>query len=247
MEDPVTTLISNEFLKLRTMRSPLLLLAAAQVIVVAGIGGVMLSGPNVRDPEIARQAVAHAGLVSLFALVIGIIAVAGEYRHKTISDTYLGTPRRGRVVLAKLVAYTVAGVVFGVACAIVATIVAAVWLAAKGGSMDLSSAELWRTIGGGIAWNATFAAIGVGVGALVRNLAGAIATALAWIALVEGVVRELVGGGPGRWLPLASGLALDHAPASTGLPQWGAGLMLVGYATVLAVLAVATTVRRDVS
>src|SRR5689334_18140261 len=88
-------LIHIEFYKLRTVRAPLLLLALCQLVVVAGVSGLALSADDLHDPKAAPQALAHAGLVSLITLVLGIMAVAGEYRNKTITDTYLSTPPRG--------------------------------------------------------------------------------------------------------------------------------------------------------
>jgi ABC-2 type transport system permease protein len=238
----------TEFLKLRTVRSPLLLLAAAQLVVLAGVSGLFISGANLDDPATPLRAIGHAGLVSMFSLVLGIIGVAGEYRHKTITDTYLGTPRRGRVITAKLGTYAIAGAVFGLVSSLVAFAATAIWLAGKGSSLALSDGAVWRTLIGCVIWNACFAAIGVGLGALVRNLVGAVAVALAWIALVEGIVGQLVGD-LDRWLPFNSGLALEDVPAPGVdlLPQWGGGLVLAAYALLFALLAVSTTVRRDVS
>jgi ABC-2 type transport system permease protein len=241
--------VLNEILKLRTMRSPLVLLIVAQLVVVAGVSGLFVSGSaDLADPVTALRAIAHAGLVSIFSLILGVLAVAGEYRHKTITDTYLGTPRRGRVVAAKLGVYAVAGALMGVVSSIVAVSAAAIWLNAKGYSLDLGSSDVWRTLAGCVVWNACFAAVGVGIGALLRNVIAAVAGTLAWLALVEGIVGQLLGD-LGRWLPFRSGQALEGVPfpGMVMLPQWGGAVVLAAYAAIFALLAVSTTVRRDVS
>jgi ABC-2 type transport system permease protein len=246
----VSGLARSEALKLRSVRSTWLLLAAAQLIVIGGISGLVVSGARLASAATADTAVGHVGLASLCALVLGLLSVAGEYRTKTITDTYLSEPRRGRVLLAKLSVCVLAGAGFGLVSGVVAVLTATIWWAAKGATFSLGTHDVWAGLVGGLLWNAAFAALGVSLGALVRNVTGAIAIALAWIALVETIVAQLVGSGLSRWLPLAAGEALGRVSLGSGHPhltQWGGGLVLAAYVVILGAVARSATVRRDVT
>jgi hypothetical protein len=68
--------------------------------------------------------------------------------------------------------------------------------------------------------------------------------------VVEGIVGELLGSGLARWLPYSASEALDRANLTGGaglLPQWGGGVVLLGYAVAFTVAALITTIRRDVT
>jgi ABC-2 type transport system permease protein len=247
---PQAVLIRSEFRKLTTVRGLWLLLAAGPLIVVAGISGLVAQGGDVHDPALQGRAYAHVGLAAICTLIFGVLAVAGEYRHGTIADTYLSSPRRHRVVAAKLAVYGLTGAAAGLVSALTAIAVTAAWWAALGGTVRLSAAGAWSALGGGVAASLAFAAIGVGIGSLLRNPAAAIAAALAWIALIEGIAGQLAGPAVARWLPLAASESLDRA-SLTGtaglLPQWGGGLVLLGYAGAFAAAALITTLKRDVT
>lgn len=242
-------LVSNELLKLRTTRSVFVIAAAAQGVVVLGISGAFVRGEDPNDPETVLLSFSHIGVVAIFSLMLGIVAVAGEYRNKTITDTYLTAPSRGRVIAAKVAACQLLGIVMGLLATLTALVATSIWLEAKGTGLDLSTPGLGKTILGCIVWNVCFAAVGVGVGALARNLSGAVAGALVWIAIVEGMVGQLIGDAA-KWLPFRAGGAMQGLPAVGGgeqLSQIGGGLMLVGYTVAFVAVALATSMRRDVT
>ncbi len=240
------TLVSNELFKLRTSRAPWLVLGLQLVLIVAAMSGMAVAQLDFNSPTAARLILGHAGMTSLFVLIVGILAVAGEYRDGTITDTFLSTPRRSRVIAAKLIIYTGLGLMDGIFSAIAALIVGAIWFSAKGVSFDPAGAQVWQTLVGVALWMPLYAALGVGLGAMVRNLGAAITIALAWIALVEGVAINLLGGF-GRWLPMASGMALGNLPQGNLLPQVSGGLVLTAYAALFAVVATLVTMRSDVA
>lgn len=233
-------LIRGEFRKLTTVRSPWLLLACGPLIVIGGITGLVVSGGDIHDPAMQEKAFAHVALAGLLTLLFGILAVAGEYRHRTVTDTYLTDPSRRRALLAKLVAYGTVGAGAGLVSAGIAVAVTAIY----GAPLHLSTGDAWRTIVGGALVNVAFAVIGVGVGALVRNLVAAVAAALAWIAVVEGIVGQLIGSAA-RWLPFAASESLGRTGGA--LSQWAGGLVLLAYAAAFACAALLTTIRQDVT
>ncbi|MFB8386243.1 ABC transporter permease [Microbacterium sp. NPDC055910] len=195
----------------------------------------------------------------VFPLLIGTLIVTAEFRHKTLTPTFLATPQRGTVLSAKVVAGVILGVLYGALGIIASVGPAAGFLAAFGLDTDLGSSDTWAMLGRMLLAYVLWVIIGIGVGALVRNQVGAIVGVLVFTQFLEPVGRAAASFVEGlsdvtQFLPGAASDILVGASvfsigpaADGGLPWWGGGLVLVGYAVVLLVLAYVTSWRRDVS
>lgn len=206
--------------------------------------------PTLDTPEGQRNLFASAAGASTFALLLGIIGVTGEFRHQTATPTFLATPHRGRVIVAKLISYAVSGIGFGVATVALAIAIAVPWLGAIDVDLSLTSNGVPGTIAGVFAAVALYALVGIGIGALVRNQIAAIVGALVYLFLIEAfargipVVRDYY-----QYLPggASESLTATSDPVVPFLEPWQGGLVLVGYAVVFALLGSWLSVRRDVT
>jgi ABC-2 type transport system permease protein len=241
-------LFAAEILKLRTTRTMgWLLLAMVAITGLAVTGAVVLAANANLDlqSEHGVRTVLHVSASgALFVLVLGAIISAGEYRHRTATDSFLTTPRRWRVVAAKLGTAAGVGVVFGVLAAGTALALAAHLYALKGYTFPLSSSEAWQILGGAALYASLLGALGAATGSLVRNQVAVIVGWLVWLLLAENIV---VGLAPdfGRWLPGAAGRGLVLDPNGDFLAQPAAAAVLASYAIAIAILAIVVERRRD--
>ena len=167
--------------------------------------------------------------------MLGVLGMAGEYRHQTITTTFLATPRRRDVVVAKLAAHAVTGAAMGVLSLLVSTAIAVPWLYAS--DVDVHLDGHTATVAAGLIVSAAlYGALGVSVGALLRNQTTAAAVVLVWLLAVEGLIADLLHGAAfTQWLPAAAGRALVHVgPGGDGLAVPAAAAVFTLYVAALA-------------
>jgi ABC-2 type transport system permease protein len=246
----MTRLIRAEFTKLRTTRLIYGMAAAmaafAVLTVVANISDRQGAPPLSAD-SLPMLVGGPVTLLSGAALLLGILGMTGEFRHQTVTQTFLVTPDRGRVVAAKLVAYPLAGIVLALAILAVTAAVAAGWLAAKGITPSLLDAGLGRVLLGAVLAAGLCGLAGVGVAALVRNQVAALVGTLVWVVVVEGLLMSLLNAPSlGKWLPSAAAAALTN-PGGGQLSRLAGSLLLAGYALALAAAGTRLVIRRDIT
>lgn len=252
----MTALVRAELLKLRTVKLPLWLLLTALLLVLLGVLVTVLpaglEGAPLRreDPELMARAVANASSGSVVVLILGILVLTQEFRFGTATPSFLVTPRRGRVLVAKLIASAMVGAVFAVISALLAVAVSAVLIPFKGGVVNYDL-QVLQVLVGAVLVMVLYGPLGIAVGALVRNQIAAVVGALAFSLLVEQLLIALL---PdiGRWTPGGASsavLQLGELATTRGdlLPVWGGLLLLVAYAAVLSAIAARLTLRRDLT
>ena len=245
--------VRTELLKLRTVRSFVAGLAAAPavaaLVAVAVLDGAGEHGNAALGPDSLLGTLgAPTSVVTLVALFLGLVATTSEHRHQTVTTTFLATPRRREVVLAKLATSALVGAAVGILSLLGSAAVAVPWLRSAGVAVAVDG-DVVRVAVGLVAATTLYGALGVSVGALVRNQAAAVALVLTWLLAVEGLVADVFSvSAVGRWLPAAAGRALvAPGPSADALGPLLAAGVFAGYVVALAAAAALFTIRRDVT
>lgn len=226
-------LIGAEALKLRTTRTFRLLAFGVLGLVAVAVGATSAATSFGPGSNPVRATLALAGLAQTCALVAGGLAVTGEFRHKTITQAVLITPRRSRLLAAKLIMLTAAGLAFGLLAYGTAVAVALPVLATRHIPSQAGDVQLAGIIAGGAVATALCAALGVGIGAVIRNQVGTIVAVLSLLYVAEPMLGFIPGLG-GAIQKFGLGGLASGASGTTGFP---AGANLLGQAAAILVLA----------
>ncbi|WP_404381377.1 ABC transporter permease subunit [Knoellia locipacati] len=264
--------ITSEFLKFFTTR---LWWGMAIAIVVAAalfavLFGFLLTIPPTQESIDAGQptgtplqianSVYTSGLTIGYTLtlVMGIMQIGSEYRHKTITSTFLSTPRRARVMAAKIVALLGIGAVYGLISLVGSVVAGAIVLQARGFDA-FPSTQVLRSLALSLLVLGLWALIGLGVGILIPNQVAALLIAIG----VAQIVEPLAGFALTFWdfgqehvakfMPsqatnaMVEGVTQGGDNAVQPLSWWTAALVLAAYAAVLSAIGTWRTVRQDIT
>ncbi|GAB3603540.1 ABC-2 transporter permease [Microbacterium aureliae] len=233
----------------------------AFVFAASSSGSLPGNAPTIPEEGLAEVLYSTATSVGyVFPLLIGTLMITSEFRHKTLTSTFLAVPRRGRVLVAKLLVGLLMGVIFGVVGIVASVAPSAGVLAAFGVDTALTEVDTWTLLGRMMIASVLWVLVGIGVGALVRNQVAAIVGVLVFTQFLEPIGRAAAAFVDGlstftQYLPGAAGDALVGASVFTSMPGggtggldwWAGGLVLLGYALVFVVLGQLISWRRDVS
>lgn len=250
-----------ELIKLTSVKSPIW---CAVLVAVIGIGMAALFGWVARmsrtdAAEFGGQPIPFgvgdalsgvSGFGAMVLMVLGALAITSEYRFGLIRTTFQAIPNRTAVLIGKAVVYGAFGAVVSALVAVVAFFVARM-VAGSELSSDLrfDSADTWREFYGIPIFAFLTVVLAVGVGALLRQSAAAIALLLLWSLLLESLVPLF--GSVGR--DIAPFLPFTNANHFLGVSStvdfhWGPWGSLFYFAAVVLVIGAAAAFvvdRRD--
>lgn len=243
-------LFACELLKIRTAPRTVLGLLLAELAIV-GIGTASVidgsdesgipEGIDVVRPRLERDLVDVTSASLLFALLLGVLVITWEYRHGTITQTFLSTPVRDRVIAVKALVAGLAGAALVVPALLLMLVIAELWV---GNRLDFTGEDVERA-GRVFLASAIVAVLGMEIGAITGRQLGAIVIAFAWAIFAEPALAF--------WASLEDYLPLDAifggilGDSEAGI-SFGRGLATIAvYIVALGAGAIALTRLRDIT
>jgi len=242
--------VHSEWTKLRSVPSTAWSLLAAVVLIV-GFGALYcvlrVTRPPTQPEAVAAfdpTAVSLTGvqLAQLAIGVLGVLLVAGEYATGTIRVSLAAVPRRLPLLWGKAIVFALTTLTLCLPATVAAFLVGQSILSAERLDISLSHPGVARAVFGSALLLSAVGLLGLGLGALLRSTAGAVA---GLFGLLFGP-QLLAGLLPAAWsdriypyLPVPAGAAVANVqPDSLALAPWtGFGLFCLYTAVVLALAA----------
>jgi hypothetical protein len=242
-------IVRSELRKLSTTKMPWVFLGV--IVVLAAItGAAVIWGTDFDGSKgfIATAAdqqslMAFAGNAMMGAALFGAVAIAREHGRGTVVPTFLAAPRRGRTATAQVVAVMLAGTLLSVVGALLIVASVAISLQFTDYEFFVSTGGVARVVAASSLTGAAGAALGAGIGALIRNTGGAVTVVVGLLFISPPMLIQLV---PelADWVPSTlawsiSGVVPEPGvlPAITAVALWALVPVLAG---------ITATLRRDV-
>jgi ABC-2 type transport system permease protein len=242
---PIRGLLRSEALKAATMPATYGLLAAI-VAMTALNTALPLSDlhANLAVAHTVRHALSGSRDFIVLFVALGAVGAAGEFRHGTAIPTFLATPRRSRVMSAKMAIYLTLGLLAALGTAVLQLAIVLPWAAANGHALSPWAPTVLDPVFANAAAGAAYAGLGVAIGLLVRNQLVALMIAIGWFAVAENAVAILLPG-VSRFLPggAFSGVDTDRLHL---LPLYASVPLLAAWLLAIGTLALRTTLRHDI-
>lgn len=221
-------------------------------IVLAELGIVLLGTiVTVRDaandpflpPRFERDLVGIGATSLFFVTLLGVLIATTEYRHGTITLTFLSTPVREKVLAAKTATALIGSALLVAPALLISIGIGTLWLSDRP-DFDFGGDE-WRLVGRLFLGAMMVSVFGLFIGSALKRQLGAIILVLGWLFFAEPAIGGLFSGTDDYLAgPSIGGVLGDDDTA----PPFGHSLaVLTAYLVVLGVLATVLTRRRDVT
>jgi ABC-type transport system involved in multi-copper enzyme maturation permease subunit len=249
----VIALVRAELLKIRTTRSWWAYLIV--IVLLAGIGTAGTIGSSADSDrgtvDFQLDVVDTIGVAVLLAIILGITIITAEFRHGTVTPTFLAAPHREQVIGAKTIAAVVVAIGFALLALVVVLAVALIWFAIIGVDPQFTDGEIvTRAVQQGLA-AVLWALIGVAIGTMVQSQVAALVGTLVWIFVVEnllvGLLGLLDGDGVTAYLPFRALDAADGTGGDNLISYWPGVAVSLGWIALIGAAGVVRTLRRDIT
>jgi ABC-2 type transport system permease protein len=239
--------VRSEWTKLRSLPSTAWSLLAAVVLIV-GFGALYCVLRVTRPPSNpAAMAAFDPAAVSLTGVqlaqlaigVLGVLVFAGEYATGTIRVSLAAVPRRLPVLWGKAIVFALTTLGLCLPATLAAFLVGQSILAAERLDVSLDDPGMARAVLGSALYLAAVGLLGLGLGALLRSTAGAVAVLFGLLfgpQLLAGLLPAAWSDRVYPYLPVPAGVAVTSVrPDPASLAPWtGFGLFCLYVAVVLA-------------